>query len=200
MLCASDLWSGNCADFVVTADKLGALYRSELQKLPDSEQSLKTTIWWGCGSGTLYDLKRLLVAIGTESAKAVLVTEPYKSLPAVELPGASMQRAPAQLTCVELPRQIERNSCIGTQLQEARTAHQLALDRCKDLVAPPLRDQLLAAESSFKAALPARCDAAADEDGTTDASLEAFNRSRCLAKALADRDRGMFEAHPECAN
>ncbi len=199
MLCSSDLWSGNCANFVVTADKLGALYRSELHKLPESANSLKTTIWWGCGSGTLYDIKRLLVAIGTERAQAVLATEPYQSLPPVALPGSSMQRAPAQLTCVELSRQIERNSCIGMQLQEARTAHQLALDRCKGLVAEPMRAQLAAEESSFQAALPARCDALADEDGA-DRSLQAFNRSRCLAKTLVERDQGMFEAHPECAN
>jgi hypothetical protein len=49
MLCSADPMSGNCADFLAVADRLGALYPSELAKLPDSKEQLETTIWWGCG-------------------------------------------------------------------------------------------------------------------------------------------------------
>jgi hypothetical protein len=71
------------------------------------------------------------------------------------------------------------------------------LERCKGLVIPGLRDDLLAAESSFEALLPGRCDAEAE--GADDKSLQNFSRSRCLIAALSDNTRGMLDAHPECA-
>jgi hypothetical protein len=64
-------------------------------------------------------------------------------------------------------------------------------------VIPDLRDDLLAAESSFEALLPGRCDAQAD--AADDESLQNFERSRCLIVALTDNTRGMLDAHPECA-
>jgi len=199
MLCAADFMSGNCVDFVTRADQLGALYRSELKKLPGSEASLKTTIWWGCGPGNLQNIKTLLVQIGTPSALAVLQTEPYRSLPPVRLPAPPPPLTPsaAPPQCQDLTNAIERNLCIGAQLQSARADHQRAFDRCKGLVIPGLRDDLLAAEASFEALLPGRCDAAAD--GADDKSLRNFSRSRCLVAALTDNTRGMLDAHPECA-
>lgn len=197
MLCSADFMSGNCDDFVAVADRLGALYRSELKKLPGSEGSLKTTIWWGCGSGNLQNIKTLLTQIGTAHALAVLHTEPYRSLPAVPPPGPPPSPSAAPPRCEDLTHPIERNLCIGAQLQSARTDHERAFERCKDLVIPDLRDDLLAAESSFRALLPGRCDAQAD--GSDEKSLQTFVRSRCLVEALADDTRGMLAAHPECA-
>ena len=199
MLCSADFMSGNCADFVTRADQLGALYRSELKKLPGSEASLKTTIWWGCGPGNLQNIKTLLVQIGSPPALAVLQTEPYRSLPPVQIPAPPPPRTPSapQPQCDELTNAIERNLCIGAQLQTARTDHQRAFDRCKGLVIADLRPDLLAAESSFEALLPGRCDAQAE--GADDKSLQNFSRSRCLIAALSDNTRGMQGAHPECA-
>jgi len=198
MLCSADFMSGNCDDFVSVADRLGALYRSELKKLPGSEGSLKTTIWWGCGPGNLQNIKTLLTQIGTAHALAVLQTEPYRSLPAVPPPPPPPPSPSApQPQCEDLTNPIERNLCIGAQLQTARADHKRAYERCKDLVIPDLRNDLLAAESSFEALLPGRCDAQAD--GSDEKSLRTFVRSRCLAEALADDTRGMLAAHPECA-
>jgi hypothetical protein len=199
MLCAADFMSGNCADFVTRADQLGALYRAELKKLPGSETSLKTTIWWGCGPGNLQNIKTLLVQIDSPRAQEVLQTEPYRSLPPVQIaappPAPTPSAAPPQ--CDELTNAIERNLCIGAQLQAARADHARAFERCKALVIPDLRDDLLAAESSFNALLPGRCDAQADQPD--EQKLQTFNRSRCLIAALNDNTRGMLDAHPECA-
>lgn len=199
MLCSADFMSGNCADFVSRADQLGGLYRAELKKLPGSEASLKMTIWWGCGPGNLQNIKTLLVQIGSPQALAVLQTEPYRSLPPVQIPVPPPPPTPTapQPQCEELTNAIERNLCIGTQLQTARAEHKRAFERCKELVIPDLRDDLLAAESSFEALLSGRCDAQAD--AADDKSLRNFSRSRCLIEALTDNTRGMLDAHPECA-
>ena len=198
MLCSADLLSGNCGDFVSEADRLGALYRAELKKLPDSEEELKATIWWGCGPG-FPEIKALLVRIDSEAARTVLQTEPYRSVPeAAPPPSPSRPGAPAPVpACEERSSALARNRCIGEQLEAARTAHRRAFDRCKQRVDPALRDDLLRAESSFEALLPGRCDAQAVEGD--DASMRAFLRSRCLAEALDARTQGMLEAHPECA-
>ena len=198
LLCSADLMSGNCDDFVSAADRLGALYRSELEELPDSESSLKTTSWWGCGPNSLGDVKALLVRIGTPRALAVLQNEPYPSLagpppPPPPPPGLS----DPQLRCDDLSNPAERNACIGVRLQAARADHQRALERCRDLVPPGLRDDLVQDEASFAALLPTRCDAQAA--GVDDPGLKTFVRSRCLAKALEGNTRGMLAAHPECA-
>lgn len=168
MLCSADFMSGNCDDFVSAADRLGALYRSELKKLPGSEGSLKTTIWWGCGPGNLQNIKTLLTQIGTAHALAVLQTDPYRS-PPVLLPPPPSPSAP-QPQCEDLPNPIERNLCIGAQLQAARADHKRAFERCD-----------------------------ARADGSNAQSLQTFVRSRCLAEALAGDTRGMLAAHPECA-
>jgi len=198
LLCSDDPISGNCDDFVSKADRLGALYRSELDELPDSKASLLTTNWWGCGPNSLGDVKALLVRIGTPRALAVLQSEPYPSLPgAPPPPPPPPGLADPQLRCDDLSDPAERNTCIGVRLQSARADHQRALERCRDLVPPGLRDDLVQDEASFAALLPARCDAEAA--GLDDPALKTFVRSRCLAQALADNTRGMLAAHPECA-
>ena len=98
MLCASDPLGlvGNCTGFVAAADRLGALYRTEIQKHPDSKGAWLSTSWWGCGPPTLYDVKRLLVRLGSPPAVAVLKTEPYRSLP--EVPSSAAQPPDASQT------------------------------------------------------------------------------------------------------
>ncbi len=199
MLCAADFMSGNCDDFVSTADRLGALYRAELQKLPGSEASLKSTRWWGCGPGNLQNIKTLLAQIGSPHAATVLQTEPYRSLPPVQIPAPPPPPTPSspQPQCDDLKTTIERNLCIGAKLQAARARHKSTFDRCKELVVADLRGDLLSAESSFEALLPGRCDAEAE--AADDESLQTFERSRCLIAAQGDNTRGMLDAHPECA-
>ena len=197
LLCSNDPMSGNCEDFVTAAAQLGALFRSELQELPGSEASLMTTNWWGCGPNSLGDVKALLVRIGTPRALLVLKDEPYASLPGPPPPSPPPPGlSDPQLQCDDLSDPAERNACIGVRLQAAQADHQRALERCRDLVPPGLRDDLVQGEASFAALLPARCDARAA--GVDDPGLKTFVRSRCLAQALADNTRGMLAAHPEC--
>jgi hypothetical protein len=198
MLCTADLLSGNCGDFVAAADRLGSLYRTELEQLPGSEQSLKTTMWWGCGPGNLEDITALLVRIGTPRALAVLQAEPYASIAAAlspPPPPASGPPAPPP-PCDELWSPLQRNTCIGARLHAARAENQSALARCQQLVAPGIRDDFVDSQSSFQVLLPVRCDAQAA--GVDDKSMKTFVRSRCLVQALTDNTRGMLTAHPEC--
>jgi hypothetical protein len=197
LLCSNDPMSGNCEDFVTAAAQLGALYRSELARLPGSQTSLLSTNWWGCGPDSLADVKALLVRIGTPRAQLVLKDEPYASLAGPAPPPPPPGLADPQLNCVELSSPAERNACIGARLQAARAEHQRVFERCRDLVPPGLRDDLVQDEASFTALLPARCGAQAA--GQDDEGLAAFERSRCLEQALTDNTRGMLAAHPECA-
>jgi hypothetical protein len=197
LLCSADLLSGNCADFVAVADALGALYRSELAKLPDSEEQLQTTLWWGCGPGNLSDVKKLLVRIGSPRAQAVLQTEPYRSLPPVRVEAPPPSTSPPTIGCDDVWQPLEKTACIGSQLQAARAYQKNAFEACKAQVAPALRDDLVAEEASFQATLPARCDAQAADAGN--AGEQAFARSHCLVVALTDNANAMLQAHPECA-
>lgn len=200
VLCAADLMSGNCDGFVAAAERLGGLYRSEPEKLPGSETSLETDIWWGCGKANLADVSVLLVRIGSPRAQILLGSEPYRSLLA-----ASQQAAPSQpllqappLDCDALSTAQDRGACIGVQLDAARTGHRDALERCKRRVPPALLDDLVEDEASFQTLLSVRCGAqAAGYAG--DASVAGFVRSRCLVQALQDNTRGMLAAHPACA-
>jgi len=199
LLCASDSlgMSGNCTSFVAAADRLGALYRAELKKMPSEKDSLLTTSWWGCGPPSLYDVKRLLVRLGSEPAAVVLTTEPYKSLPAV--PGPPPPPPPAEpLACVDLPSPVDRNLCVGAKLQAVRTWHQQAFANCKSVVTPgPLLDQLVAAESGFEARLKPLCEADTEEAGEN-AKFQSFDRAQCMVQAYQERTVSMFNLHPEC--
>lgn len=196
LLCSDDPMSENCEAFVSDADGLGALYRSELEELPDSRTSLLATNWWGCGPNSLAEVKALLLRIGTPQALAVLQRDPYPSLPGAPSPPPSGPADP-QLRCDDLTDPAERGACIEQRLRAVRADHQRALERCPALVPPGLRDDLAHDEASFTALLPARCDAEAA--GALDQDSKAFIRSRCLAQALEDNTRGMLAAHPECA-
>jgi hypothetical protein len=196
LLCSDDLMSGNCQDFVTKAAQLGALYRTELQELPESKASLLTTNWWGCGPNSLGDVKALLQRIGTPRALAVLRDEPYASV-AGPLPPSPPRAVEPQLQCDELSNPSERSACMATRLQAAQASHQRVFEACLKRVPPGLRGDLAQAEASFKAILPVRCDAQAA--GSDDQDSRTFIRSRCQVMALEDNTRGMLVAHPECA-
>lgn len=185
MICASDSlgMDGNCVSFVAVADRLGALYRAELQKLgADSKDSLLSTSWWGCGPPSLFDVKRLLMPLGSEPAWVVLTTEPYRSLPAVPAP-PTPPPATEPLGCVDLSNPVERNLCVGAKLQSVRAYHDAAYANCKSVVTPgPLLEQLTAAESTFKAELGPLCDADIAEAGEN-AKVRPFDRSSCMVTA-----------------
>lgn len=196
LLCASDSLglSGNCTSFIAAADRLGALYRAELEKMPDSKDALLTTSWWGCGPASLFDVKRLLTRLGSAPALAVLGTEPYRSLPAVP-----RRPAPTEtLSCVDLQSPVDRNLCIGEKLEAVRELHQAAFARCKALVADALRDDLLESEASFERQLRPLCDTDTAEAGEN-AWFRCFDRSQCLVQSYRERTSAMLALHPECA-
>jgi hypothetical protein len=199
MLCASDplRMDGNCVSFTAAADRLGALYRAELQKLgADSKDSLLSTSWWGCGPSSLYDVKKLLVSIGSEPAKVVLTTEPYKSLPGVQPPPPPPPAEP--MSCIDLQSPVERILCVGAKLKGVRTYHDAAYANCKSVVTPgPLLDELTTSEATFQAELGPLCDADTAEAGEN-AKFQAFDRASCMVTAYQRRTRSMFDLHPEC--
>jgi hypothetical protein len=199
LLCGSDplRMTGNCTSFVAAADRLGALYRTELQKLPNSKDSLLTTSWWGCGPSSLSDVKKLLASIGSEPAAVVLSTQPYPSLP--PLPPPPPPPPPADpLACIDLQNAVDRVLCAGTKLQAVRAYHQQAFARCKSVVTPgPLLDELETAESTFERQAPALCAADTAEAGES-AKFQAFDSASCLVTAYQRRTRSMFDLHPEC--
>jgi hypothetical protein len=194
-LCTQDRWSRDCGAFVEVADKLGALYRSERDKLPNSGDALLTTVWWGCGTATLSDVKRLLQKIGSKRALAVLKTEPYKILPnARPLPAAP---APANVpSCDDLTEPAQMRACETTKLDTAQAAHRRAFAYCKSVVIADLREPLLSAESSWEEMLPELCEASGE--GYDDPDRAAYMRERCMAESNVERTRAMFAAHPEC--
>lgn len=202
MLCSADLLSGNCADFVAAANRLGGLYRDELEELPaDSEGALLTTMWWGCGPGNLADITALLVKIGSPQALAVLRTQPYATIVAqrpAQTPGAPVMPglAAPPPDCDSVTDPLQRNTCIGAQLQAARAENQNVLARCQQLVPAGLRDDFVDSQATFQSLLPTRCNAQAA--GFDDKNTQTFIRSRCLVTALSDNTRGMLTAHPEC--
>jgi hypothetical protein len=196
LLCTTDILSGDCSAFVTAADHLGALYRSELAKLPGSAAELKSTSWWGCGPGSLEDVKALLMRIGTPEAARVLGAEPYRSLPDPP-PPPPPSAMPSALSCEDVSIPYQRNACIGVQLDAARAAYRLALERCKAAVDPGLRGDLLAAEASWQDSVGPLCDAQAV--GYSPKSQRAFVRARCLTRATQQREQAMLAAHPECA-
>jgi hypothetical protein len=195
-LCAADILSGDCTAFVAAAGQLGALYRRELAKLPGSADALETTSWWGCGPASLEDVKVLLMRIGTPEAARLLGSEPYRSLPDPP-PPPPPSAVPSALSCEDLSIPYQRSACIGVQLDAARAAYRLALERCKAAVDPGLRGDLLAAETSWQDSVGPLCDAQAV--GYPQKSQRAFVRARCLTQATQQREQAMLAAHPECA-
>lgn len=185
-LCTSDPWSGNCAEFVTAAGRLGKIYRSELRAHPGWASDLQTTIWWGCGTAELPELRSLLERIGTPEARAVLAEEPYASLAEPRAP-ARPPLPPQELDCEAPSTPAERDGCAARNLAQAKAEHERAVATCRKRVAPELRQELVGAEASWEKLLPLEC------TGTGEM------RDECLAQAYEERTRSISSLHPECA-
>lgn len=184
-LCSDDPWSGNCADFVAAAGRLGEIYRSEVRQHPGWASELEKTLWWGCGSAHLEELRSLLERIDTPRAREVLAEEPYRSL---REPRAPAPRPPPhqELDCVAPSSEAERDACAARNLARAKGEHERAFGACRERVAPELRQELVDAEASWKKLLPLECSGAA------------YTRDECLARAYEERTQSLASMHPEC--
>ena len=196
-LCANDLLSGNCAQFVQAAGALAQLYQIQVAEAPAQAPMLLATNWWGCGEALLPDIKRLLLRLGTPGAQALLQQEPFSRLPPQgTAPPPGPPPRPVEADCANQPGPDAQDACAAAELASARSAYRDALARCRSAVAMPLRDALADSEQAWEQELPAQCDGAALE--YDDPRLQAFARSQCLAQAYRERTRGMLLAHPEC--
>jgi hypothetical protein len=188
-LCAGDLWSGDCADFVAHAARLGESYRAEVRAHPDWADELRSTIWWGCGSADLAQLRALLERIGSPQARAVMAAEPYRSLVRTEVPAAAEPdaAAPPGADCEAPASEAERAACAARALAAAKAHYQQFFGACREQVGPDQRPELLDGERSWEGMLSLECAGT----GST--------RDSCLARAYQERARSLSEMHPECA-
>lgn len=195
-LCANDLLSGNCEQFVRAAGQLAQLYQIQVAESPDRAPMLLATNWWGCGEALLGDMKLLLLKLGSPAAQALLQQEPFSRLPPLGPAPPPPPPAPVEVDCANQPGPDAQQECAEAELAGARSTYQDALASCRMAVAAPLRDALAGSEQAWQQELPAQCDASADE--YDDPRLRVFARSQCLAHAFRERTRGMLLAHPEC--
>ena len=195
-LCASDLQSGNCAEFVQAAGALAQLYQIQVAQAPDRAPMLLATNWWGCGDALLGDMKRLLLRLGSPAAQAVLQQEPFSRLPSPAPPAPLAPPTHVEVDCSQQPTSDAQDACAARELAAAKAGYQAALGTCRTAVASPLRDAFDESEQAWQQELPAQCDAAAFEYDQP--RLQAFARSQCVASAYRERTRGMLLAHPEC--
>jgi uncharacterized protein YecT (DUF1311 family) len=196
-LCSSDLWSGNCAQFVAAAGRLAELYQIQVDETPERVPMLLSTNWWGCGDAPLTQMKELLLRIDTPAAQQVLQQEPYSRLAPSSAAGAPQAPAPTlEPDCVGEPTPAAQDACASGALAAAQGAYRRALATCSAGVAPELRNELEGSEQAWQQLLPAQCDDATSE--YDEPRLQAFARSQCLARATRERTRGMLAAHPEC--
>ena len=197
LLCSSDPWSGNCAQFVAAAGQLAQLYQLQVADTPERVPMLLSTNWWGCGDAALTDMKALLLRIGTPAARAVLQQEPFARLAPPATAGAPTTSAPTVVPdCENAPTPDAQDACAARELASARDLYRRTLEACKARVAAPLRSALDGSEQAWEQELPGQCDAAAFE--YQEPRLQTFARSQCLAGAMRERTRGMLVAHPEC--
>lgn len=185
-LCSDDQWSGNCADFVAAAGRLGEIYRSELRKHPGWIAGLQDTIWWGCGTAGLAELRALLVRIDTAQARAVLAQEPYRSLGEPRAPAAEPS-PPEEQDCLVPSTEAQRDACAARRLARARAEHERFFAACRDRVAPALRQELVDAEKGWEKDLALEC------------AGGGYTRDECLAQAYQERAQSIASMHPECA-
>src|SRR5262245_1111079 len=196
-MCANDLLSGNCDQFVAAATELAQLYQIQVAETPAQAGMLLATNWWGCGDALLGDMKQLLLRLGTPAARALLQQEPFARLVA---PGAGAPPPPAppppSADCANQPGPDAQVACASAQEAAARAAYRSALASCRSAVAEPLREALAGSEAAWEESLPGQCDAAAFE--YDDPKLQTFARASCFAQAYSERVSGMRLAHPEC--
>ena len=199
--CSDDPWSANCEGFVAAAERLAALYRSELEGHPGWEASLKATVWWGCGSAHLSDLAALLGRIDTPRARALLQSEPYEGVSRESAGGAPSSAPPTAATDCNAPETAAaRWKCADHELAAANAAHERIFEECKERVAPGLRSQLLGAEASWKRNRQTECAVEVAAYRDTDEDARAFVRARCLARTTRRRTQALLNTHPECAD
>jgi len=184
--CSVDIWSGNCPNFVTDARRLGGIYRSELREHPGWEAALRSTIWWGCGSAQLDDIRSALERLGTPQARAVLAEEPYRSL-AQPAESAAAPPPHQERDCLGLSTQAERDACGARNLSEAKAEHARLYGACQQKVAPGLSGELIDAEASWEKLLPLECTGIG------------YSRDECLARAYEERAQSIASLHPECA-
>lgn len=185
-LCSEDAMSGNCADYVTAAGRLGEIYRSELRAHPGWIRGLQTTVWWGCGTARFEELTALLERIDTPAARAVLAQEPYRSL-REPLPTAPEPPPAEEPDCTAPASAAERDQCAARELTRAQAIHAQVLDACRQRIAPGLRQELVGAEAGWERTLPLECEGTGAE------------RDDCLAQAYRERARSIAAMHPECA-
>lgn len=189
-LCAGDLLSDDCADFVAAADRLGGIYRAELGRHPGWVTPLRTTNWWGCGSASLTELGELLERIGSPQARATLAQEPYRSLPDEAAPArapAPMPPAAEEPDCLSPATAADRDACAAFELAQARAEHESAFAACRQKVIPDLASELVDAEKAWQATLAGECPGEAT-----------YTRDTCLAQAYRQRTGSIAAMHPEC--
>jgi hypothetical protein len=186
-LCSEDPFSGNCADFVTAAAALSRLYLFNVEREPDQAERLQTSIWWGCGTKSLAELAALLRRIDSDQARAVLQSEPYRSLPTASTPAAASAPAGASdtLQCESQESASERSACEARALAAAETEHRRIFEDCKASLSGFLRGQLVTQEEAWKRDLATECG-------------DADSEARCLAAANQRRDDAMRSAFPQC--
>lgn len=194
-LCSQDLMSGNCSAFVRDAEALARLYRFRLKQDPRQARLLRTTIWWNCGSANLFQIEALLGEIGSPEARAVLQSEPFRSLtmagagapgPSFDAQNAGDAQAAgpqpaAEVDCDALETDAEQSACQARELQALETRHRRAFEVCKQSLPPDQRSALVAQEQAWRSELEGEC---------TDPP--------CLSAGIRQRDQAIQRAFPRC--
>ena len=110
-LCANDLLSGNCAQFVQAASALAQLYQIQVAEAPGNAPMLLATNWWGCGEALLGDMKLLLLKLGSPAAQALLQQEPFSRLPPLGPAPPPPLPAPVEVDCANQPGPDAQQEC-----------------------------------------------------------------------------------------
>jgi hypothetical protein len=193
-LCATDLMSPDCGDFVTAAHALGRLYLFNVERQPQRAYEFATTVWWGCGSAPLPKLKIALERIGSPQARALLAEAPWRQLPSPDvLPAqdAPLATEPAppggpEPDCSTLMEPAAIQACRRKDLATAEAAYRSELERCEALLTPFMRDQLVSAESAWQQDRDLECDLGG-------------SRTACLADATRQRTESIARNNPPCA-
>jgi len=194
-LCDGDAMTGNCTAFVAGAAALAGNFASQLAEHPDSRNELETTNWWGCGSADLPAIRAMLAEIDTPRARELLQNPPYRDL--ANAPGAPSGEAnpPQPIDCTTLP-EPEQDTCATRQLAAAEAAQTQAFERCKEILAPDLRSNLIASHKAWNSTRAIECDTGEGE--YHDPALEAYARKLCMAKSAQQRTMSIRDTYPEC--
>jgi hypothetical protein len=180
-LCSNDPFGGNCQDFVSAAGALGRLYLFNVEREPGRAAHFQTSVWWQCGSRNLSEIRALLARIDSPQARAVIGSEPYRSLPERPDPSRARHRSPGPTGCTLEQTDSGRSACEARELAALEAEHRSAFEACKKLLPEVLRSELVAQERSWRTDLEVEC---ADP--------------ACLSEAIRRRDDTMRQAFPQC--